>query len=73
MGGGRRFTTMAAAVAVMIAVTGCAAEGVRPVGGSRDCQGSPPTPATVDLAEPLGQRTVLDGGTEPAAPPSAPR
>ncbi|HEY5276570.1 MAG TPA: hypothetical protein VIK38_08565 [Coriobacteriia bacterium] len=44
--------------------------GVRPLSGVQTCQGVPGTPATVRLAEPLGTRTLLDGGRVPAAPPS---
>jgi hypothetical protein len=44
--------------------------GVRPLSGVQTCQGVPGTPATVGLAEPLGARTLLDGGRVPAAPPS---
>jgi hypothetical protein len=44
--------------------------GVRPLPGIQTCQGVPGTPAIVGLAEPLGTRTLLDGGRVPAAPPS---
>jgi hypothetical protein len=44
--------------------------GVRPLGGPQACPGPPGTPASVGLAEPLGTRTLLDGGRVPAAPPS---
>jgi hypothetical protein len=44
--------------------------GVRPLPGVQTCQGVPGTPATVGLAQPLGTRTLLDGGRAPAAPPS---
>lgn len=36
--------------------------------GSYDCLGHPPTPAVVRLAAPLGDRTLLDGGTIPPRP-----
>jgi hypothetical protein len=49
--------------------------GVRPLdlapGTALDCIGPPGTPVTVTLAEPLGQRTLLDGGHYPAAPPTS--
>ena len=35
---------------------------VRPVEGGADCPGNPPTPAKLDLGEPLGNRQLLDGG-----------
>jgi hypothetical protein len=44
--------------------------GVRPLGGMQTCPLGPGTPAMVRLAEPLGTRTLLDGGRVPAAPPS---
>ena len=44
--------------------------GVRPLGGIQTCPLGPGTPATVRLAEPLGLRTLLDGGRVPAAPAS---
>ena len=44
---------------------------VRPVSGSGAvaCPGNPPTPVTVRLSEPLGDRTLLDGGREPPTEP----
>lgn len=36
--------------------------------GAYDCLGSPPTSATVQLAAPLGDRAVFDGGTIPPRP-----
>ena len=45
---------------------------VRPLAGAQDCPGPPGTPATVTLPEPLGSRTLLDGGNNPPAPPRAP-
>jgi hypothetical protein len=44
--------------------------GVRPLGRPQACPGPQGTPAIVGLAEPLGLRTLLDGGRVPAAPPS---
>jgi hypothetical protein len=35
---------------------------VRGYGGDQDCQGSPPTLHRIELTEPLGQRTMIDGG-----------
>ena len=46
--------------------------GVRPLAGAQECPGTPGTPATVTLPEPLGSRTLLDGGNNPPAPPRAP-
>jgi hypothetical protein len=48
--------------------------GVRPLqiapGTAVTCPGPPGTPAMMTLAEPLGSRTLLDGGLVPPAPPS---
>jgi hypothetical protein len=44
--------------------------GVRSLGGVQTCPGSRGTPAMVRLSERLGPRTLLDGGTVPAAAPS---
>lgn len=41
---------------------------VRPRSGGQDCQGNPWTPFTVDLDEPLGDRTVVDAALVPARP-----
>lgn len=50
--------------------------GVRPVrvgdGVALTCPGPPGTPAILRLAEPIGDRTLLDGGVVPAAPPTSP-
>jgi hypothetical protein len=43
--------------------------GVRPLGGASTCPKPPGTPTLIQLAEPLGDRTLLDGGTYPPAPP----
>jgi hypothetical protein len=43
--------------------------GVTPL-GSATCPGHPPTPATVILPEPLGDRELLDGGSHPPEPPT---
>jgi hypothetical protein len=43
--------------------------GVRPRPGMNTCQGNPPTPATIILPQPLGDRGLLDGGREPPGPP----
>ena len=42
---------------------------VRPLLGGQDCQGNPPTPVTVRLSEPLGERRLIDGGREPPGEP----
>lgn len=44
--------------------------GVRPLGGMQTCQSSPPAPALLRLAEPIGARALLDGGKWPPSPPS---
>ena len=45
--------------------------GVRPLQpGPNTCPMPPGTPASLRLSEPLGTRTLLDGGHVPAAPPS---
>jgi hypothetical protein len=46
--------------------------GVRPLGGVNTCPLPPGSPTMVSLAEPLGARSLLDGGLDPPAPPSAP-
>lgn len=50
--------------------------GVRPRRTSGDmlvtCPGPPGTPAILRLPEPLGARTLLDGGRIPASPPAGP-
>ncbi len=33
--------------------------------GVQDCQGNPPFPVTIKLPEPLGNRPLLDGGSDP--------
>jgi hypothetical protein len=37
--------------------------------GAVTCQANPPTRVTVRLSEPLGHRTLLDGGREPPQEP----
>ena len=39
---------------------------VEPPTGDQDCQGNPSFPLEVDLGSPLGDRTVFDGGVQPA-------
>jgi hypothetical protein len=39
--------------------------GVRPREGGQDCPGNPPTPFTVDLSEPLGERKIVDASIVP--------
>ena len=46
--------------------------GVRPVGGIATCPGNPPTPATVVLPRPLGDRVVYSGALFPPGPPGTP-
>ncbi len=38
---------------------------IRPLRGASTCQGVPPTPAVLVLDEPLGRRTLRDGGPYP--------
>jgi len=45
---------------------------VRPLTGFQTCPLGPGTPALVHLAEPLGERTLLDGDGDPPAEPTAP-
>ena len=45
---------------------------VRGLGGILTCPGNEATPSTVRLAEPLGDRTLLDGGRDPVAVPTFP-
>jgi hypothetical protein len=45
--------------------------GVRPLDGAQDCQGNPPTPFTVELEEPLGERAVVDTAVVPPRPVTA--
>lgn len=44
--------------------------GVRPLGDIQSCPMPPGTPVLLRLPEPLGKRTLLDGGHVPPAPPS---
>jgi hypothetical protein len=43
--------------------------GVRPLPGGQECPGNPATLMPVRLDEPLGTRTLLDGGTDPPREP----
>lgn len=40
-----------------------------PLGGNQTCPGGPPTPYEVQLREPVGDRTLLDGAHWPPRPP----
>lgn len=71
-GGSLTTGRMSAAVVEYTSETVTITIGVRPLGGGRTCVGSPGTPALVRLAEPNGERTLLDGGHVPPAPPSPP-
>jgi hypothetical protein len=42
--------------------------GVERLGGDQSCQGNPATPLTVELADPLGDREVVDSSVVPARP-----
>lgn len=44
--------------------------GVRPVEGDVSCEANQPTPDTIALPEPLGDRQLLDGGHAPARVPT---
>lgn len=46
--------------------------GVRRAIGDQGCPRNPPTPYVMRLNEPLGARTLLDGGHAPPVPPSPP-
>lgn len=43
---------------------------VRDRGGEQSCQANPDTRLVLRLDEPLGNRTLLDGGRRPPAPPA---
>lgn len=45
--------------------------GVIPQGGDQSCQGNPPTPFTVQLTAPLGDREVVDSSIVPPRPLTA--
>ena len=45
---------------------------VRPLEGDQNCPSNPASRVTVDLGEPLGNGTLLDGGTLPPREPVAP-
>ena len=45
--------------------------GVRPTGGINACPSNPPTPFTVTLSEPLGEREVVDAGLAEPRPVTA--
>lgn len=42
--------------------------GVRQRGGDQDCQGNPPTPFSVELSGPLGDRAIVDASVVPPRP-----
>ena len=69
-GGSPATGRLAAPVIAYSATTVTITIGVRPFEGPQACPGPPGTPAIVQLAAPLGTRTLLDGGRVPAAPPS---
>lgn len=41
---------------------------VRQLPGNQDCQGSPATPFSIDLTDPVGQRTIIDVGQDTPTP-----
>ncbi len=43
--------------------------GVRQLSGVQECPGNPATVVEVQLEEPLGRRTLLDGGRQPPVEP----
>jgi len=63
---------MSAPVIAYAASTVTITLGVRPLQGVQTCPLGPGTPASLRLSEPLGARTLLDGGTFPPAAPSPP-
>lgn len=68
---GRPTTGRMSAPAVSFASTTVTIKiGVRPLGGVQACPGPTGTPAILILTEPLGARTLLDGGRMPIGPPS---
>jgi len=73
-GGAPTTGRMSAPVIEYSAATVTIAIGVRPVevapGEGMTCPMPPGTPASLRLSEPLGERTLLDGGQEPPAVPS---
>ena len=44
---------------------------VIPIAGMATCPGNPSTPVTIELSEPLGQRTLYDGVYYPPKPLTA--
>ena len=42
---------------------------VRPLGGFQNCPSNPATPVAVQLDQPLGDRQLLDGGSDPPREP----
>lgn len=69
-GGSPTTGRMSAPVSESTPSTVTIAIGVRPLGGFQSCPGPPGTPAILRLLEPLGDRTLLDGGHVPPVPPS---
>lgn len=63
---------MSAPVIAYAATTVTITIGVRPLSGLQSCPGPPGTPALVELSEPLGSRTLFDGGLVPPAAPVPP-
>lgn len=47
--------------------------GIMPRPGLQTCPGNPPIPFDIVLAEPLGDRSLLDGGSWPPLDPTRPR
>jgi hypothetical protein len=43
---------------------------IEQVQGAATCPSNPPTPAALDLGEPLGDRVLLDGGVDPPREPT---
>jgi hypothetical protein len=73
-GGAPATGRISAPVVVSGATTVTITVGVRPLvvpaGEALTCESPPGTPAVLCLSEPLGQRTLLDGGQVPPVPPS---
>lgn len=47
--------------------------GIRPLEGMQTCPGIPPIPFEIELREPVGDRTLLDGGAWPPLDPARPQ
>lgn len=71
-GGGTAEGRIAEPLIVATPVTVTITIGVRPMEGDVDCEANQPTPYTITLPEPLGERQLLDGGHTPPIEPVPP-